>query len=172
MKYLFLFLLLIALLFGESLAGQDVTYILDKENFTNGGTTYEVDVMISSTAGFKLGSGQLYFNFNSQAFGENVAANNKITIERPPGSILSEKVSGIFDYYKDFIVNDNTTSRVSFAWQHGFSAGCLSANNVTASPTLLFRIVIDFAPGGSGVVPDVCFESSEIFTAQTFTACG
>jgi hypothetical protein len=171
MKYLFLLLLLLSLIFGDKLAAQDVRFQLENPQVSNGGLTYEVDVMIASTAAFKLGSGQLYFNYNNLVLGENIAANAKINIVRPAGSVLSTKI-GPFDFYKDFIVNDNTTSRVSFAWQHGFSAGCLGVDNVTAAPVLLFRINVELLPGAAGASPDLCFESSELFSDQTFTACG
>jgi hypothetical protein len=171
MKYLFLLLLLLSLIFGDKLVAQDVRFQLENPQISNGGLTYEVDVMIASTASFKLGSGQLYFNYNNLSLGENIAANAKINIVRPAGSVLSTKI-GPFDFYKDFIVNDNTTSRVSFAWQHGFSAGCLGVDNVTATPVLLFRINVELLPGAAGTSPDLCFESSELFSDQTFTACG
>lgn len=126
--------------------------------------------MVASSGNFTLGSGQLYFNYSTMALGENISANTKINVLRPSGSILSTKI-GPFDFYKDFIINDNTTSRVSFAWQHGFSAGCL-ADNVSSTPSLLFRINVEILPGSVGMPPDICFESSELFTDQIFTACG
>jgi hypothetical protein len=43
---------------------------------------------------------------------------------------------------------------------------------VTAVPTLLFRINVELLPGAAGTSPDICFESSDLFTDQTFTAYG
>ncbi len=174
MKKLF-FSILLGWLSIAWLSGQDVTFSFANAQITNSGNCYEVDVMIQSTAGFKLGSGQLYFNYNTAAFGTNVVANSKLTITRPSGSILETQVGSPpfqFDFYNNFVENDNTSSRFSFSWQHAFSEACLSGNNITNSATALFHIKLDFATGGSGQSPNLCFENSGAFDDQTFTACG
>ena len=91
--------------------GQDITYTFANAQNTNDGSNdfYEVDVLIKSSADFKLGSGQLYFNYNIAAFGPNVSANGKLEYTQPTGYILGE-VYG-FPAYKGFIQNDNTSSR-------------------------------------------------------------
>lgn len=170
-----LFNTLLSLCSIYSIHAQDVSFTFANAQNTNGGNSYEVDVMISSVSGFKLGSGQLYFNYNTAAFGTNVVANSKVTITRPVSSVLGTLVGTPpfqFDFYNNFVENDNNTSRFSFSWQHAFSEACLSGNNITNSAVVLFHLKIDYTGGGAGQSPDLCFESSSGFDNQTFTACG
>ena len=150
--------------------GQDITYTFANERNTNDGSTdfYEVDVLIESTVDFKLGSGQLYFNYNTAAFGSNVSANNMLTYTQPASYILGE-VYG-FPAYKDFIQNDNTTSRVSVSYQQGVSSGTITDNNVIATEKELFHLKIEYIDVSEA--PDVTFETGAIYVGQTFTACG
>lgn len=143
---------------------------------TEGGDDYfYVDVLMYSNGGFKLGSGQLYVNYNTLAFGDNVFQNNNLEILLPPEALLSRILGAPpfeFDYYGDRIVNDNTSSRFSFSWQQDFSAGCLLENNANYYSNLLFTIKIKFLPGQSGLDPGVCLEDGINFIEQIFTACG
>ncbi len=152
---------------------QDVTYTFANAQNTNeaGNDYYEADIMIESAAGFKLGSGLLYFNYNTAAFGTNIQANDRITITAPNGThILGEMVAGLFPFYDSFITNDNTTSRVAFSWQQAFSGECLAVNNVTATTAALFHIRIEYTDVNQAA--DICYESDALFVDQTFTACG
>ncbi|WP_435578279.1 T9SS type A sorting domain-containing protein [Gilvibacter sp.] len=130
--------------------------------------TYEVDVFIASDSDFKLGSGQVYLNYNTAAFGNSVFTNGNITISQPDGSILGQ-VFG-FPAYRDFITNDNTPSRVSFAFQQGVSSGTIPSDNVTSTPTQLFHMSMVMVD--NMVDPGVCYESGDLFDDQFFTACG
>ena len=175
MKFLDILFLLGALLLGLQSHAQDVAFSFANPQVTNGGTTYEVDIMISSNGGFKLGSGQLYLNYNEQAFGTNATVNGKVVFSQPTNSILGLALGSPpfqFPFYSSFIANDNTTNRVSFAWQHAFSEACLAANNVAGTPALLTHVTFTFLPGASSIDPQVCFESQDLFVNQTFTACG
>ncbi len=156
-------------------SGLDLTYFLANEKIFNDGADdfYEIDVMAESTNGFALGSGLLYLNYNIAAFGSNIHTADALTISLPETSILTATALEVFDFYSGFITNDNTLSRFSFTWQQGgFSAGCLAGNNINATPVLLFRIRIKYAPGGLAFDPELCFESGDLFDDQTFTACG
>jgi len=148
----------------------NVTYTTDNPRQSDDGLAYEIDILIATTTPFKLGSGQLYFNYDTQAFGENAQRNNKVEVLRPVGSILAT-VAG-FPVYQTPIINDNTTSRLSVAYLQGTSSGCLSGPNVTETPSLLFTLRLVFTAGQAGTTPNVCFEAAELFTNQTFTACG
>ncbi|MEM1216019.1 MAG: T9SS type A sorting domain-containing protein [Bacteroidota bacterium] len=175
MKFSSFFFFLAALLLGGSSFAQDVTFSLQNPQITNGGANYEADIYVSSNTGFKMGSGQLYLNYNEQAFGPNVQANGKFVYLQPPGSILGTLVGNPpfqFAFYQDFIVNDNITDRVSISWQHAFSEACLGANNVTSTSTFLAHVSFTFLPGASSLDPELCFESANLFVNQTFTACG
>lgn len=134
---------------------------------------YQVDVYASSTTAFKLGTGQLYFNYNTAAFGENVQASAAISVLRPTGSGLAQRhTDSNTPLYGPFVTNDNTTSRVSYAWIQSLSAGCFSGNNVLTNPTWLFRLRLKYLPGQTGQPPNVCFEQSPVFLDLQFTACG
>ncbi|VAV83344.1 Internalin-like protein (LPXTG motif) Lmo0331 homolog, partial [hydrothermal vent metagenome] len=151
-------------------AAHNITFSFANAQNTNDGSNdfYEVDILIESDQDFKLGSGQLYFNYNTAAFGTNISANSKIEYTQPTGYILGE--FNVLDVYGQFVQNDNTTSRVSLSWQQALSSGAMVANNVTATPALLFHIKIQYIDVAQS--PTVCFEQDPLFLDQTFTACG
>lgn len=137
---------------------------------------YEVDVMISTynaSPDFKLGSGQLYFNYNTAAFGTNVFTNGNIEFTYPNGTYVlgeHEKDFNFGDLYNNYVTNDNIPSRVSFSWQQNYAAGVFASENVTAVEAALFHVKIKYQDVGQA--PGVTFESSSVFDDQTFTACG
>ncbi len=135
---------------------------------TNDGVNdfYEVDVLIESDVDFKLGSGQLYFNYNTAAFGMNISANTKIEYSQPLSSVLGEK--NVLPIYGSFIQNDNTSSRFSLSWQQALSSGTILTDNVTAVPAMLFRIKIKYTNVNED--PMFTFETDALFLDQTFTA--
>ncbi|MBQ4820676.1 T9SS type A sorting domain-containing protein [Aquimarina sp. MMG016] len=153
-----------------SAEAQDVHFTFSNAQITNDGLDdyYDVDVMIESSVDFKLGSGQLYLTYNTAAFGANVSTSNNLTYSQPAGSVLAE-VYG-FPAYKDFIQNDNTTSRVSLAFQQGVSSGAITANNVTATPKVLFHVRIKFEDVNED--PMIAFETGAVYLDQFYTACG
>jgi len=148
----------------------DITLSFANAQITSegGNNFYEADIFISSTEDFKLGSGQLYINYNESAFGPNVSGNGNFKYSQPANSILGE-VYG-FPAYKDFIDNDNTTSRVSISFQQGVSSGTITADNVESTPKLLCHIKITYI--NAGIDPNICFETNSVFLDQFFTACG
>ncbi|MBQ4820606.1 immunoglobulin-like domain-containing protein [Aquimarina sp. MMG016] len=158
-----------------SVQAQDINFTFANAQNTNDGVDdfYEVDVLISSTVDFKLGSGQLYINYNTAAFGTNVSAGGNLEYTQPNGSILGAVVGNPpfqVTVYKDFIQNDNVDSRVSLSFQQGVSAGSIVANNVTATPTQLFHLKIKYADISQD--PMITFETGAVFLDQFFTACG
>ncbi len=162
-------------LFCVSLFAQDVTFSFANAEIIKDGANqyYEVDVMISSETGFELGSGQLYLNYNADAFGASVVKNRMLTILYPDVSILATKAFNSLGFYQDFILNDNSGSRFSFSWQQGmFGSSVLGGDNVKAEPALLFRIRLQYARDGANQETGFCFESDKTFKGQTFTACG
>ncbi|MEM9819938.1 MAG: T9SS type A sorting domain-containing protein [Bacteroidota bacterium] len=164
-------LLSILLLFGiRPVLGQAITFGIANKVTTSTDVTF--DVVLSSDTPFKLGSGQLYFNFNTAAFGEWVVTNNRVSIIYPDGSILAQQYLNILALYNTFVSNDNTASRFSFSWQQAFSSAAMSTDNITSTAAVLFQVKIDFDTGGSGEPDELCFESGAAFDHQTFTACG
>ncbi|MEM6724645.1 MAG: T9SS type A sorting domain-containing protein [Bacteroidota bacterium] len=166
--YISALLCLFLLIFQSTSSGQDITYGIINKSVGPNSVTF--DVTLSSTVDFRLGPGQVYFNYNTAAFGPNVFANGRVTISAPPGSVLGQQIS-IFPVYSTFTTNDNTDGRFSFAWLQAFSSGSFDSN-ITSSPSILFNVTMTFAPGGSALPDNICFESSSIFDDQTFTACG
>ncbi len=149
---------------------QNVNYTFENAHITkeNGKDYYEVDVLISSTEDFKLGSGQLYFNYNTAAFGENISTNNKLEYLQPKGYILGEVYN--FPAYKYFIQNDNSSSRVSISYQQGVSSGTITDSNVIITPKKLFHLKIEYLDVSQP--PMISFETGDLYLDQTFTACG
>ncbi|MBK9255355.1 MAG: hypothetical protein IPM42_07705 [Saprospiraceae bacterium] len=156
---------------------QDATFMLTGHRIVHEAGTdyYYVDAMSYSNQGFKLGSGQLYFTYDTTAFGPNIIANNKMEILLPSASILSKKIGNPpfqFNYYNNLITNDNTFNRVSFSWQHNFSNTCLDSMNMNYFMDVLFVIKIAVKPDHLGPINPICLESNNIYIHQTYTACG
>ncbi len=168
---------LVCLCFATWVQGQDVIFELDNPSQTFNGTDsiYEVDVNISSITApgaFKMSSGQLYFNFNTAAFGTNLVTNAKISIDTV-GSLLGLKDAGfgiLYAYeYPNFA--DNTPERFSIAWQQNVADACIN-QDVNTTAQKLFRLKVTYLSGGSGNSADVCFETDALFRQQTYTGCG
>lgn len=157
--------------------GQDVTYSLTNPRTTTEGADnfFLVDVLTYSNLGFKLGSGQLYFNYDTLAFGPNVFNSGALEIIIPDSSILDRTVGNppfVFNYYGNFITNDNIYSRFSFSWQHDFSHACLDTVNIDYYSGVLFTLKMKFLSGQSGQSTGLCLEGGSNYIDQTFTACG
>ncbi|MDY8138029.1 T9SS type A sorting domain-containing protein [Aquimarina sp. 2201CG5-10] len=165
-----LFLTLILLGYANVM-GQDLTFTFANAQITNDGIDdyYDVDVMIQSTVDFKLGSGQLYLTYNTAAFGSNVSTSNNFDYSQPVGSILAEEYGG-FKAYKDFIKNDNTTSRVSLGFQQGLGSGSITVNNVTSTPKVLLHTRMKFIDVNED--PMIAFETGTVYLDQFYSACG
>lgn len=163
-------LFLLVLLLSSAGFAQQITLSIENAEIVDQGTffTYEADVYIVTDSDFKLGKGQLYLNYNTAAFGENVFTNGNFTATQPDGSILGQTFG--FPAYSPFITNDNTSSRVSFAWIQAVSSGTITADNVTATPTQLFHFSMVMAD--ETVDPGVCFQSGGVYEDLIETACG
>lgn len=170
---------LVSMMITLSLNAQNIEFTFANAQITNDASFdfYEADVMIAAVEGqadFKLGIGQVYINYNPSAFGNNINAGGGLEITYPAGYILGQ-VNG-FPYYSDFVANDNSTTRFSFAYQQGISSGSM-IDNVTSTPSNLFHIKMQFTD--SGQPPLVVFEDNETQPPgvsncrdQFFTACG
>ena len=170
---------LIFLMGAFTVQAQDITLTFKNAKVTNDGTNdfYEADIYIASTSNFKLGDGQLYFNYNTAAFGTNISANGGLTFSHGVSGhagtyILNETVSngGAAPIYGNFVQNDNTTSRVSISWGHTFGTSSIVANNVTSQPKALLHIKMKYTDQSKAA--NICFESAVPFDDLFFTACG
>lgn len=160
------------------LSGQDVRFSLANFKFTQAEAFgfVEFDVLIESRAGYTLGSGQLYLDYNADAFGGNAwsAGRANITVPDNEDYLLARKdnLAGYVNaYVLPLIVNDNTPSRLSIAFRQNLQAACI-APNVDATPRKLFHVRLDYVPGSTGLPPEVCFASEPPFNGQFFTASG
>lgn len=158
------------------LNAQNIKLTFANAQITNDGITdyYEADILISTIDGladFKLGIGQLYFNYNTEAFGERVKENGNIEVTYPDGYILGQE--NVLDIYGPFIINDNTASRVSFAFQQALSAGSMT-NNVTATASKLFHLKLTFTDATKSPMVEFEDDESEVDKCrdQFYTACG
>ncbi len=166
-------LLLLLVLVSIPIYSQNISFTFVNARNTNDGTDdfYEADIYIASDTDFIIGSGQIYFNYNTAAFGENVHTSGNFEMSQPAGSILATSFfGGAVAAYQSFIVNDNTTSRVSTSFQQLASSGSFAGNNVTSTPTHLYSIKIKYADMNQ--TPNVSFENGSVFLDQFFTACG
>ena len=147
-----------------------VKYSFANATKTNDGSKdfYEVDVFIESSADFKMGSGQLYFNYNTEALGENIASKNKIEISQPSESILGE--THAYPVYKDFKGNDDSSSRVSISFIQSKSSSILTTNNVTLVPKPLLHLKIEYTDASKSA--NFVFETDDTTLHKTYTACG
>ena len=180
MKYIPIFLTMI--LAVCTIQAQDITLSFQNPEVTTEGpdSFYEVDVMIASDVAFSMGSGQFFLDYSATAFGTQVANNNRITFERPDTSLLGREV--IVDvggtpvplgaHYTSFINNDTEDTKVSFIWQQNASSGMYGDNVPAGMPVVLVHLKIRFLPGAAGEDPAVCFDATNPFDDQFFTACG
>jgi|GEM_PF-511154 len=164
--------------FQRSAADQldtNVTLSFANAQITNDGSDnfYEADILIASTENLYIGSGQVYFDYNTAAFGENVSSNNAIEYSQPAGSILGYTFGMFSPAYKDFVQNDNITSRVSLSFQQNIAQVGLETApeiQITSTPKVLFHIKIKYVDAGEEA--GVCFYNQGVFQDQFFTACG
>ena len=163
------------LLFSGSLFSQAITFSFANAKMTDGsggvGTThYEVDVMISTDTDFKLGIGQFYIDYNSEAFGTNIFGGN-LTFNHPDGVggtyILDERFGGILDAYTPQLTNNETT-KLSVSWTQALGSAGISTNVTTAgSPIKLAHLTILYVDNTKD--PTISFDSA-LSQDLTFTA--
>ena len=172
-----LLMVFMALILCASTYAQDIHFTFANAQNTNDGVDdfYEVDVMIqtiNSTGTFKLGSGQLYFTYNTTAFGTNVFANSGIEVTQPDGYICGQGIDllAAIKIYSGFTTNDNTTSRVSWAFSQNYSSSTFAADNVTDTPGMLCHIKVKYTDANQD--PMFMFEEGATYLDQFYTACG
>jgi hypothetical protein len=175
------------LLIGTTNYAQSIRFSFLNAVNTNDGTNdfYEADLLIETNgaADFKLGSGQLYFNYNEAAFGQNINANNKIEISQTNGPlgngasdgyICGQVNNGFAPIYGGYVINDNTTSRISWAFTQVFSSSTFTGNNVVSGTRKLIHLKIEYTDVNEE--PMVEFEDDnnviDLVADQFYSACG
>ena len=141
MKKIFIPVAIICLIFAAGLYSADITFTF--ANSTLSGSTFEVDVMVQASAsGTKLGDTQVYINYDTNAFGFNVAGAAKATVTK--GTML-QGGSPPFDYYTIVNVTDNTSSRFAITSEYNQPGYPEYGNDLPTSPTQLVHIVFTIA---------------------------
>ena len=151
------------------MSAQDIAFTFENPQITNDGMNdfYEVDVMVSGSTDFLLGTGQFYINYNTTAFGLSIETSGAGVFDNTGGAMLGSPG------YWNLIYTDNTDSRVSYAFVQLASSGFYTdAQTVTSTPKLLTHLRIQYLAGQTGTDPGICFESGDGFTDLNFTACG
>ena len=177
MKHIYKSIYILTFLFSVLVNSQSVKFTFANSQIITEGVNeyYEVDVFIQtdgSTSDFKLGSGQLFFNYNTAAFGPNVASNSNFEVSYPTvdGFICGQEIdAGGNVIYGNFVINDNSNNRVSFSYSQVYSASTFANNNVTNLPLPLCRLKIKFLDTNED--PNFVFEPVWSFRQQTFSAC-
>ena len=142
----------------------------------DGNNYYEVDIYMASDKEFVLGSGQLYFTYNTAAFGENVHSretpdDDHFEMTRPEGCMIATTFfGGAVPGYHYFIVNNNTDFRISTSFQPAASAGTIGMPVVNETPQHLYSIKFKYIDVTQD--PEVAFEVGDVYLDQFFTACG
>ena len=163
-----------------SLNAQNIEFTFDNAQITTDGANdfYEVDVMIAAVDGqadFKLGKGQVYINYNTSAFGTfiNGAGGIEITYPEAENYFLGQVITLPVYTTTGTGIADNSSSRISFAYQQSLSSGTMT-NNVTSMSTKLFHVKMQFTDAGE--LPMVALEDDETQVGncrdQFETACG
>jgi hypothetical protein len=178
----FIYTLLIGVLSLNAIYAQDpdIHFTFANAQITNDGTDayYEADIMVASTVvDYYIGSGQLYIDYNTAAFGENIAMTSGLDYGQPAGSILGQ-IFNVFGNdeagYKDFVERNNTSSRISLSFQQGTShfifaglAGIITTN----TPEVLMHIKLKYVDVNAD--PGICFFYDDgIFQDQFYTTEG
>lgn len=161
---------------------QDLTFSFANARNTNDGTDdfYEADIFIASSPNVRLGTGVIFFNYNTEAFGENVikeGAPDNFEFFRAEGSLLNEAFGVDFFgnpnfAYGNLVTNNNNSSRVAAAFQPNFSRGAYAGIEITDTPRFLFSIRFKYEDVTKA--PNVTFGNPDDprFDGIQLTPCG
>lgn len=171
-----IWMLFVCSFFSIAMEAQTISYSFANAMITNDGSNsyYEVDIMFTTDTDFQLGSGQFYLNFNTAAFGDNIKASNTVTFSHPaapaagdPEYILDGDAFDAISLYT-VVVNDNTTSRCSFAYVQAQNGSFFPTVTAAGSPHKLAHVKIQYVDASQPA--NIAFESGDNFDDQTFTA--
>ncbi|WP_422106831.1 LamG-like jellyroll fold domain-containing protein [Winogradskyella sp.] len=141
-----------------------IYYQIINENITQDGATsyYEADIQISGSEDLKLGDGVLYFNYNTDAFGENIVVNNKFELTFPTKTyVLGQQHEISPEVYLPYYqipskTLDNASGSFAFSWEQMLSESYFT-NNITTTNSLLVHLKIEFLDDSEN--PELQFET-------------
>ncbi|WP_422106257.1 lamin tail domain-containing protein [Winogradskyella sp.] len=172
----FTFIMLLCFLGIHTLYAQDLTLALANVQNTNDGVDdyYEADVTVTAATDAYVGNGIIYFNYNTAAFGENVANNSNIEFSQPDGSILGHSFGLFAPAYIGFGVIDNTSSRVILLFRQNIALEGFETEpdilQVTATPKVLGHIKIRYLDFNEA--PEICLSAEGAAQTEIYSACG
>lgn len=180
-KLQWILMFLVGSMFSLTIQSQTIGYSFENAIITNDGanTFYEVDIMFSTDTDLQLGSGQFYLNYNTAAFGSNVDASGTVTFAHPaapavgdPEYLLDGDAFDAISLYT-VVVNDNTTSRVSFAYVQAQNGAFFPTVTSAGSPHKLAHVKIQYVDVNED--PMISFDAlgdNQTFTAGTTATSG
>jgi hypothetical protein len=155
------------------LFGQNINLHYENEQLSITGATgvYNLDIMIQSDETTTLGSGDLYFDYNSNAFGANAVSNGNITLSVPNGFWLAQKDnnSGTVNIYSFPKISDSGSDQFKVSWEQVIEGACMEDLPVGQSEAL-FHLEMNYIPNGINFGTGLCFSQSP--DDELFTACG
>ncbi len=167
---LFVLFFLSCFLIQQTTQAQNINFSFANSQITSNGTDsfYEADVMIDTDQDFKMGMGQLYIDYNSLAFGENIKTSKNLQIEYPDTAILGQKYVNIVNFYQ-VRITDSNNSKFSISWMQNINANIITTNVTKGSSNLLFHIKIKYNTATTQA-QDIIFDTRKDFTRLTYTA--
>ena len=114
------------------------------------GTYYEADIQITGSESLRLGDGVLYFNYNTAAFGSDIAANANIEFTAPTSNyIFSETVvlfGTVAPFYSDYNAPiDQSEGRIALRWRQSVgTTSTVPGDNVATTSALLVHLKITY----------------------------
>jgi hypothetical protein len=129
---------------NQATADPGLTFTFANATLTeDDGTQYFVcDVQVTaSESGTRLGDTQVYFNYNTAAFGSSLTASDRIEVTK--GTLLQKQAFGSTAAYSLTNVADNTSEKVSITYEYLFADNNPDqAAEVPTEPTQLFHVRI------------------------------
>ena len=158
-NYVFRTLMVVSLFFLTSLSclqAQNITYSFANPQITTEGmnTFYEVDIMISTDTDFKFGTAVLFIDYNTAAFGTDVASSggtpqSVLSLPHPSGDestgyIMDDQFLSAINVYGVPSQFNSTTSKFSITFNQAQQASFISNNALTSASQLLCHIKIQY----------------------------
>ena len=177
-------ILILCLVLGNAVNAQAITYSFANAEITTSGPDryYEADIMLSTATDFKLGTGQFYFDYNTNAFGASISLGNLIfTHPAAPAAgeadyIVDQDYIDLISEYSAVVVADTAPSKLSIAWIQALGSSLITIITAAGSPHKLVHIKIKYATGQENLDPMILFDDALgndlTFNASTTSIAG
>ncbi|KAB1064094.1 T9SS type A sorting domain-containing protein, partial [Salibacter halophilus] len=146
---------------GASSGTADITYTIENAATTssNGTSYFEYDIYVSSSTDVYFDNGLVRIQYNTDAFGQNVVGNNKVTAQR--GTVTAS----MGDYYAP---SPGDISTDVFAVGVGAELNTYNRYHLTSTPTQLLHVKMEISDCSE--LPDLQFtDQSTMLTLSLYT---